>query len=136
MARLKDQLIDERNEALLTVEETAAALALGKFDTHEASSRFRDIIKLYSRASFMGFSEWRRYQTWKQLHPELVRDTDETLDPPYGKNRKASNAIDNASLATLIEYAKDITQLAAIDNGVAEMLDAYANGVPVDDILA
>ena len=135
MNTFRDILIEERNEALLAVERTARVLALGRVDDDIAANNIRDIIKLYSRASRMSFTEWRRYQKWRELYPE-ISDTDEVLVPPYGKNAKVKNAVDDASLAELIAYANDITQLAAIDNGVMSMLDAYADGVPVEDILA
>lgn len=120
----------------MAVEKTARVLALGKVPDDVAANGIRDIIKLYSAASPMCFAEWQRYQHWKHLHADETHTDDMILMPPYGKNARQVDAVDEASLTLLMKYAADITQLAAIDNGVLSMLDAYASGVPVDDILA
>lgn len=129
MGQMKHEAGIRDQDARLEARETAVVLGLGHFDEDVAYDNYRDIIRLYSACQFENFERWA-YQHCcifrAKGHKTYVH---EMFTPGH-------DAFHEAPIAWLVRYARQINQLAAIDAGVGSMLDAFASGVPVEDILA
>lgn len=129
MGRMKQIATLNDQDARLEAREMGVALSLGRFDEETAYRNYRDIIKLYSACLPEDFVRWayRCCNIWSvKGHHSYIH---KMFEP-------GCDAFHEAPIAWVVRYARQMNQLAAIDAGVDSMLDAFAAGVPIEDILA
>lgn len=129
MGQMKQEAGIRDQDARLEARETAVALGLGHFDEESGYNNYRDIIKIYSACQHETFERW----AYQHCCIYSVRGHKTHVHEMFKPGR---DAFREAPIAWLVRYARQMNQLAAIDAGVGSMLDAFASGVPVEDILA